>query len=67
MASTTLTDPKWSDTTVLSDDLATAIADLRAMPGGELQVHGSGALIRWLLDDQFVDEITPFVCPAVIG
>ena len=67
VASTTLTDPKWSDTTVLSDDLATAIADLTARPGGELQVHGSGALIRWLLDDQFVDEITPFVCPAVIG
>jgi dihydrofolate reductase len=67
VASTTLTDPKWSDTTVLSDDLATAIADLKARPGGELQVHGSGALIRWLLDNQLVDEITLFVCPLVVG
>jgi dihydrofolate reductase len=67
VASTTLTDPKWSDTTVLSDDLTTAIADLKAKPGGELQVHGSGALIRWLLDHQLVDEITLFVCPVVIG
>jgi dihydrofolate reductase len=67
VASTTLTDPKWSDTTVLSDDLATAIADLKAKPGGELQVHGSGALIRWLLDNQLVDEITLLVCPVVIG
>jgi dihydrofolate reductase len=67
MASTTLADPKWSGTTVLSDDLATAIADLMARTGGELQVHGSGALIRWLLDNQFVDEITLFVCPVVIG
>jgi dihydrofolate reductase len=67
VASTTLTDPKWSDTTVLSDDLTTAVADLKAKPGGELQVHGSGALIRWLLDNQLVDEITLFVCPVVIG
>ena len=67
VASTTLTDPKWSDTTVLSDDLATAIADLKAKPGGELQVHGSGALIRWLFDNQLVDEITLLVCPVVVG
>jgi dihydrofolate reductase len=67
IASTTLTDPEWSDTTVLSDDLAAAIGDLKAKAGGELQVHGSGALIRWLLDNQLVDEITLFVCPVVFG
>jgi dihydrofolate reductase len=67
VASTTLTDPTWSSTTVLSGDLATAIADLKATPGGELQVHGSGVLIRWLLDNQLVDEITLLVCPLIIG
>jgi dihydrofolate reductase len=67
LASTTLTDPRWADTTVLSDDLATAIAELKAKPGGELQVHGSGALVRWLLANQLVDEITLLVCPVVVG
>ena len=67
VASTTLTVPRWSATTVLSGDAAIAIADLKARPGGELQVHGSGALIRWLLDKRLVDEITLLVCPVVIG
>jgi dihydrofolate reductase len=67
VASTTLTDPTWADTTVLSGDLAALVGELKAKPGGELQVHGSGDLIRWLLENQLVDEITLLVCPVVIG
>ena len=67
VASTTLTDAKWADTTVLSGDVAAAIGELKAKPGGELQVHGSGALIRSLLDDGLVDEITLLVVPVVLG
>jgi dihydrofolate reductase len=67
VASTTLTNPQWADTTVLSGDLAAAVAELKAKPGGELQVHGSGKLVRWLLDNQLVDEITLLVCPVIVG
>jgi dihydrofolate reductase len=67
VASTTLTDPQWADTTVLSRDLAAAIGGLKAKPGGELQVHGSGALIRWLLENDLVDKMTLIVVPVVLG
>ena len=67
VASTTLTNPKWADTTVLSGDVAAAIGELKAKPGGELQVHGSGALTRWLLENKLVDEINLLIVPVVVG
>ena len=67
MASTTLTDPQWADTAVLSGEVAAAVGELKAKPGGELQVHGSGALIRSLLDHDLVDEMILFICPVVVG
>jgi dihydrofolate reductase len=67
VASTTLTNAEWADTTVLSGDLAAAIGELKADGGGELQVHGSGELVRWLLDNQLVDEITLLICPVIVG
>jgi dihydrofolate reductase len=67
VASTKLTDPEWANTTVLSGDVAGAVRELKAGPDGELQVHGSGGLIRWLLDNDLVDEITLLTVPVVVG
>jgi dihydrofolate reductase len=67
VASTTLTAPGWHDTTVLRGNLAAAIGELKAKPGGELQVHGSGALTRWLLENGLVDEMTLIVVPVILG
>src|SRR5436309_7537974 len=67
VASTTLALPQWANTTVLSGDVAAAIGELRAEPGGELQVWGSGTLIRWLLDHRLVDQIVLLIYPVVVG
>jgi dihydrofolate reductase len=67
VASTTFTDPQWAHTTVLSGDVAAAVGELRAKPGGELQVHGSGVLIRWLLENDLVEEMNLLIVPVVVG
>ena len=67
VAPATLTGPRWADTTVLSGDVSAAVGELKAKPTGELQVHGSGSLVRWLLDNQLAGEITLLTYPVVIG
>jgi len=67
VASTTLTEPRWAHTTVLSGDVAAAIRELKAKSAGELQVNGSGKLVRWLFDNQLVDEILLLTYPVIIG
>lgn len=65
--STTLKDPEWTNTTVLTGDVAARIRELKAEPGHELQVHGSGTLVRWLLEHDLVDELNLLVFPVLVG
>ena len=41
--------------------------DWEMPPGGELQVHGSGELLRWLLDRDLVDELNLRIYPVIVG
>ena len=67
MPSTTRTESTWQNTHFISGDLEAAIRELKAKPGRELQVHGSGVLLRWLLDRDLVDVLNLRVSPVVIG
>ncbi len=48
VASTTLKDPEWANTSVLAGNLVSAVRELKDRDGRALQVHGSGALVRFL-------------------
>lgn len=65
--STTLTDPAWQPTHVIKGDVEAAVRELKATPGRELQVHGSGELLRWLLERDLVDELNLRIFPVIVG
>ncbi|MEU4480851.1 dihydrofolate reductase family protein [Micromonospora sp. NPDC023966] len=57
----------WSGSHRLGGDLAAAVTELKNRPGGELQVHGSGALARSLMREGLIDTYQLLVFPVVLG
>jgi dihydrofolate reductase len=67
VVSSTLTDPSWTNTTVLSGDPVEEVSKLKEGGDGELVVHGSGTLVRTLVEADLVDELRLMVFPVVLG
>jgi len=67
VASTTLRSADWENSQVIEGDLEQAVRDLKARDGGELQVHGSGRLVQWLLERGLVDEVRLLTYPVILG
>ncbi len=67
VASNSLTEGSWNPTTVLSGDTAAAIAELKAVPGREIQIHGSALLAQSLFAAGLIDELRLVVVPVVVG
>ena len=67
VVSTTLTDPSWQNTTVVSDDVVAAISKLKDDTEGSILVSGSGTLVATLLGAGLVDELRLMVFPTILG
>jgi len=67
VVSSTLTDPEWTNTTVLDGDLADEVTKLRDAHDNDIVVHGSAQLSQALLENDLVDEVRLMVFPVVLG
>jgi dihydrofolate reductase len=67
VVSSTLTDPEWTNTTVLSGDPAESVRELKEGEGGTIMVNGSATLVKALIENDLVDEYRQMVFPVVIG
>lgn len=67
VVSTTLKDPGWGPTTVISGDIAAALTELKQQPGKDITVGASGTLVRFLLTEGLLDELNLLVHPVVTG
>lgn len=67
VVSSTLSDPEWNNSTVISADLPAEVAKIKEAHDGDIGVHGSIQLAQALLEADLVDELRLMVFPVVLG
>jgi dihydrofolate reductase len=68
VVSTTLEEPlEWQNSTLIKGNVAEEVARLKRQPGKDIGIVGSGALVRSLLRDGLLDQLTLMVHPIVVG
>jgi dihydrofolate reductase len=65
--SSTLKNPKWSNSTVLNGDAAVEVGRLKRELSGSIIVAGSITLVRTLIERDLVDELRLMIYPVVLG
>ncbi len=67
VASRSLQDPGWENTTVLRGPLSDEITTLKSQDGGDIVATGSMTVVTELIAQGLVDEYRLFVHPVVLG
>jgi dihydrofolate reductase len=68
VVSTTLQEPlEWQNSTLIQGNVVEEIAKLKRQPGRDITILGSGTLVRALLQEDLLDELSLMVHPVVLG
>ena len=67
VVSSSLRDPGWNNSTVLSGDVIQEVSKLKEELDGEIIVAGSIRLVRTLMDNDLVDELRLMIYPVLLG
>jgi dihydrofolate reductase len=67
VVSTTLRNPDWANTTVISGDVAGQIRELKAQPGQDIVQYGFGAVATLLMEHGLLDELRLWFHPLFVG
>lgn len=67
VVSTTLNEAAWNNSTLIKDNVAGEVSRLKQQDGKDIVVHGSGQLVRFLMQHGLVDEYRLMVFPIVLG
>jgi dihydrofolate reductase len=67
VASRTLTNATWNNTTIIGSDLIGEVRSLKERPGGDMLIYGSASIVHALMPQELVDEFRLMVYPTVLG
>jgi dihydrofolate reductase len=67
VVTTTLHRADWSNSSIITGDVAAGITRLKEQPGRDIAMSGSASLVEWLLQAGLLDELRLLVYPIVLG
>jgi dihydrofolate reductase len=67
VVSDTLASAEWQNSEILTGDVASKVAEVKAQDGGDISMSGSATTVRWLLREGLLDELHLLVHPIVVG
>jgi len=67
VVSSTLVEPKWNNSRLIKSNVIEEVSKLKASPGGDILVAGSGQLVNTLMEHELVDDFRLMVFPIILG